>query len=98
MIYPFAAALRRTAFQPDGGNPAAVERAFLIIAGGFLKTAPRPDGLSVLFVGFFLPDGRMVLAPDRSEVDRRRRVGEFELLHRICHDLRHGEIAEPLLV
>src|SRR5271166_777013 len=52
----------------------------------------------LLPIVLLLFDGGVIFAPDLGQVDRGRREGEAEIAHRVRHDLRHREIAKPLVV
>ena len=95
MLQSLAPADRRPALPFAGGEPRP--RRFPIIGGEFMEIAGR-RGRSGLLPAAFSSLGRgMILAPDFRKVNRRRRVGEVEIRHRVGDDLRYREIAEPFV-
>src|ERR1700688_1162627 len=87
---------RRPAFMSAAGESRPSRASISSAAKLWKSLADRSK--SGLLSALRLLNGRMVLALYVNKVNRGRREGEAEIGHGVRDDLRHREIAEPLVV
>src|SRR5271166_3865848 len=96
MLQSFAAPIVDPTFPFGGGQPRPPRLPYH--RGRIYGNLCWRDESSLLLAVLLFPNGSMIFTPDVREVNRRRGEGEVEIGHCVRHDLRHREIAKPLVV